>query len=90
MALPPASLAPHATIEEILRNVIKKLPRSPDVLVAIFANRGGGIAQTIEVPNHNLAGVCALGFTEVSPRTVFVVGYIGERPISATIPLKFA
>jgi len=86
--LPPARLAPRATIDEIIGKVIKKLRRSPDVLVAIFANRGDG-PQRIEVPHHGLAGVCAYGFNGLNPRTIFVVGYIGETRIDATIPLKF-
>ena len=87
--LPPASLAPKVTIEEIINKVVKKLPRSLDVLVAIFVNRGGG-AQEVNVPHHGMAGVCAFGFSDLNPRTIFVVGYIGEARIGATVPLKFA
>ncbi len=85
--LPPVSLAPKVTIGGIINKVIKKLPRSPDVLVAIFVNRGGS-TQKVCVPHHGLAGVCAYGFNGLNPRTIFVVGYIGETRIDATIPLK--
>ncbi len=84
--LPPVRLSPTVTIEDIINKVIKKLPRSPDVLVAIFANRDGMEARTVDVPYHGLAGVCVFGFKEVNPRTIFVVGYIGSTRIEATIP----
>lgn len=85
--LPPANLNPKVTIEEIINRVVTKLPRSPDVLVAIFVNRSGG-AQKVNVPHHGLAGFCAYGFTGLHPQTIFVVGYIGETRIEATVPLK--